>query len=236
MYVIAPDKPSGDAFNTALRDCGIDTQIEYADIEPRVIGDRINENPKVQKDLAWAIVEGSRKGFQTMVIACNTLQLWIDRALSLLPREIVQQVNVLTTFDALRRQFPNPKTRPLWLGTTVTVRAITDFPTLLSLGKPEIQDVVQRIVWRTKGVTGADTRTVSADIVDIESPQKLREDVSWLTNRLREYGMKEVVLGCTELPIAFGYVSEGERSGLNLIDPAVAVAEMVLASTGEHLL
>lgn len=227
MYVIAPDKPSGDAFNAALVSRGIKTEIGYVDIEPRVIGDRINENPKVEKDLAGAILKGSRKGFQTMVIACNTLQLWIDRALSLLPREIVQQVNVLTTFDALRRQFPDLKTRPLWLGTTATIRTINDFPTLLSMGKPEVQDVVQRIVWRTKGVTGADTRTASVDIDELKNPVRLREDMLRLFDQLQQLGIEKVVLGCTELPIAFGYASEEEKSGLMLIDPAVAVAEML---------
>lgn len=227
VYVIAPDQPSGDAFNTAFRSRGIKTEIRYADIEPRVIGDRINENPKVQEDLARAIADGYRKGFRTMVIACNTLQLWVDRAFSLVDQGVSRHVRVLTTFDALAQQFPDPSIRPLWLGTTVTVRTINGFPTLLSLGKPEIQDVVQRIVWRTKGVTGADTKTASADIVDIESPEKLREDVIWLIGQLKHLGTREVVLGCTELPIAFGYAGEEEKAGLKFIDPAVAVAEML---------
>ena len=228
-YVIAPDKPSGDAFNAALVDRGAMTEIGYADIEPRAIGDRINENPKVQEDLARAIADGFHKGFTTMVIACNTLQLWVDRALTLLPREIAQQVIVLTTFDALRKQFPDPAARPLWLGTTVTVQSIKDFPTLLSLSQPQVQDVVQRIVWRTKGVTGADPRTASADIDDIGDPAKLRDDVAWVVGQLQQLGVRNVVLGCTELPIAFGIASGEEKSGLNLIDPAVSVAE-ILAS------
>lgn len=226
VYVIAPDKPSGDAFNAALRDRGIDTQIEYADIEPRVIGDRINTNPKVEKDLAHAMTEGYRRGFRTMVIACNTLQLWIDQALALLPRGIAQHVRVLTTFDALAQQFPDPSIRPLWLGTTVTVQAIHDFPTLLSMGRLDIQDVVQRIVWRTKAVTGADVQTASHDIEDITDPTRLQKDVSWLIEQLKRLGIKKVVMGCTELPIAFGYANE-EKAGLTLLDPAVAVAEML---------
>lgn len=227
VYVIAPDKPSGDAFNVELVSRGIKTEIQYADIEPRVIGDRINTNPKVEKDFARSITEGYRKGFRTMVIACNTLQLWVDRSRSLLSHEIARQVKVLTTFDALAQQFPDPSNRPLWLGTTVTVRAITNFPTLLSLGKPEIQNVVQRIIWRTKGVTGADTKTALADIVDIGSPEKLREDVVWLIGQLKHLGTREVVLGCTELPIVFGATSDEEKSGLMFIDPAVAVSEML---------
>lgn len=228
VYVIAPDKPSGYSFNTALRSRGIKTEIQYADIEPRVIGDRINESSQVEKDLSRAITDGYRKGFHTVVIACNTLQLWVDRALALTPRAIAREVNVLTTFDALRRQFPDPKTRPLWLGTTVTVRSINDFPTLLSLGRPDIQDVVQRIVWRTKDVTGADTKTASAGIVDIGSSEKLQEDVLWIVDQLRRTGIKDVVLGCTELPIAFGkFINQEDTKGLTLIDPAVSLSRML---------
>lgn len=225
VFVIAPDKPSGDAFNTELVRRGVKTEIYYADIEPRVIGDQINTNPKVERDLASAIAAGHRQGFRRMVIACNTLQLWVDRARELLSPGVSRRVRVVTTFDALRQQFPHPETRPLWLGTTVTVRFVKDFPTLLSLGKPEVQDVVQRIIWRTKAVTGADTKAAPANIEDMANAGKLREDVKWIVRELKRLGIKEVVLGCTELPIAFGYINEEEKTSLTLVDPAVAVAE-----------
>ncbi len=42
VLVIAPDKPSGDAFNRILHQKGIKTEISYPQIAARVIGDAIN--------------------------------------------------------------------------------------------------------------------------------------------------------------------------------------------------
>lgn len=226
--MIAPDRPSGEAFGEVLAKNGIEIEIMYADIEPRVIGNKMNPSPKVQADLAKAIQTGYDRGFRRMAIACNTLQLWLIEALELTPSEVGREIRVMTTFEAVGKMWADEKDRPVWLGTSVTVNAITHFPTLLTYNLGELQDLTQEIVWRTKGVTGADTGTAPKTLERIDDPEVLRQKMKLLLGGLKEVGVKTAILGCTELPIAVERYADGEdREGLALINPAQAVADAV---------
>lgn len=222
VWVIAPDRPSGDAFDKVLRENGIETEVDYPEITPRVLGDRMNPDLQVANDLEKAI--GAAK-WPDVVIACNTLQLWLPNV------KVPEGVKIYTTFEAARKKFPGEK--PVWLGTTPTVKEIGDFPTLLSLGKPGLQDLTQEVIWRVKGMTGAEIGTAMSEVRNIKSEEALRTKVIELLDGLRNAGVKEVILGCTELPMAFEDYASGEsRTGVNLIDPARLVAEWLGQSRG----
>jgi len=220
VWVIAPDKSSGDAFDRVLKGNGIRTEVDYPKITPRVIGDRMNEDLAVAVDLEKAINKAVRFGHKEIVIACNTLQLWLTAV------KIPEGVRVYTTFEAARIKYPND--RPVWLGTTVSAREIHDFPTLISLGKLGLQDLTQEIIWRVKGVTGSDVGTAKANIKKIKSEESLRARVLQLLDGLKNAGIHQAIMGCTELPIAVeSYANPGNKKGITLIDPAQLLAEMV---------
>ena len=230
IFVIAPDKPSGDDFNLALHQRGMQTEIFYYSVAPRVIGDQINPDPQVERDLAGAIQKGFDAGYHFMVIACNTLQLWLPKAIVLLPEKVQEDVRIFTTFTALKQKFPNHQNRPVWLGTTVICREMPEnnFQTLLSMNLPELQNNVQEIIWRVKGVTGADIRTASGIIKEIQNPKILKETVSLFLRKVRDRSLKQAIMGCTELPIAFReFCTEEEKSSLTLIDPAEVLADIL---------
>jgi len=205
VWVIAPDKPSGDAFNKVLNDLGIKTVIDYPKIAPRVIGDQMNSDPQVQNDLAQAIKKAYDSGLTDLVIACNTLQLWLDKALNLIP-EI--KIKVWTTFEAVEETYPNC----WWLGTKVLCKEIKGKFKILD---ENLQDLTQEIIWRTKAVYGADVTTALKNIEKIDDKKLLGIKVKELKSNLID--KKNVVLGCTELPM----VMEG-------INPAEIVGEIIL--------
>ena len=121
IFVIAPDKSSGDAFNKELVKNGFDAYVYYAKIAPRVVDNKMNSDPQVEIDLSEAILVGHNKGFNKMIIACNTLQFWLEKAKVLLPTDVLNSIEILTTFDTLRQKFKEVDKRPLLIGTTVTV-------------------------------------------------------------------------------------------------------------------
>ena len=228
--MIAPDKPSGEAFNEALRKQGVETEVMYADIEPRVIGQDMNLDPKVEEDLARAIRQGWERGFKKMVIACNTLQLWINKARRLLDEQTHQKIRIITTFEAVRAQYGDQAAKPVWVGTSVLARLIPAeyFPTLLALHLDHLQEIAQEVIWRVKGVTGADVTTADPTIEDITSKDKLKDKTRQLVEGLKENGLTQVIMGCTELPIAFkAYSTAADKKGMELIAPADCVAEIV---------
>lgn len=228
--MIAPDRPSGEAFNAALRKHGVETEIMYADIEPRVIGQEMNLDPKVEEDLARAIRQGWERGFNKMVIACNTLQLWINKARRLLDEQTHGKARIITTFEAMRAQYGEQSTKPVWVGTSVLSRLIPAeyFPTLPALHLGHLQELAQEVIWRVKGVTGADVTTADPAIEDITSKEKLIDKTRLLVVGLKENGLTQMIMGCTELPIAIkDYATPTDKRGMEFIDPAEAVAKMI---------
>jgi hypothetical protein len=164
------------------------------------------------------------------VIACNTLQSWLPKDIVLLPKKVQEDVRIFTTFTALKQKFPNPQNRPVWLGTTVICREMpeNDFQTLLSMNLPELQNIVQEIIWRVKGVTGADISTASGIIKEIQNPKILKETVSLFLRKVKDRSLKQVIMGWTELPIAFReFCTEEGKSSLTLIDPAEVLADIL---------
>jgi len=221
IFIIAPDKSSGDAFSKKILDNSVSSELYYAKIAPRIIGNKINTDPQIEYDLKEALLEGYKRGFNDMVIACNTLQFWLKRAMDLLPQKISQNINVITTFDVLKVKYPIKDNRPILLGTTFTVNEFKDFPTLISLGLNDIQDLVQEIIWRVKAVTGSDITTSTADIKDISNQEILKEKTDILIDNLLRHNIKTVVLACTELPIAVNnYLDKFKKEDFEFIDPA----------------
>ena len=221
IFIIAPDKSSGDAFSKKILDNSVSSELYYAKIAPRVVGNKINLDPQIEYDLKEALLEGYNRGFDNIVIACNTLQFWLRRAMDLLPQEVSQNIRVMTTFDALEAEYPMENKRPVLLGTTITVNEFKNFPTLISLGLNDIQDLVQEIIWRVKAVTGSDITTATADIKDISNQEILKEKTDILIDNLLRHNIKTVVLACTELPIAVNnYLDKFKKEDFEFIDPA----------------
>lgn len=237
LYVIAPDKASGEAFVTALDIKNI--IVEYPIISPRVIGDQISNSPEVGNDLAKAIVKAVETGAKEILIACNTLQLWVDeakeKAKDLCDPELLSGLTIYTTFESLEWKFPE-ETRPVWLGTTPLSKRIQGFPT------PEIkqltgtQDLVQKTIWWVKKLEGSDVSTAPNEIRDSnlsfdQQRTELQHLVHLILTSLVAANLNQAIMGCTELPVAFGkYVAETDKElvkQITLIDPAVVLGEYI---------
>ena len=138
VYVIAPDIYSGEAFNKVLNKKGIDTEFHFHKIAPRVLENKITTKMDVVSDMN-AIFKTFDDKTKSIVIACNTLQLWLDK----IDKKYKENIKVYTTFEACEWKFKNNKHKPIWLGTTPLVRETKKFPTLASLNDETTQELVQ---------------------------------------------------------------------------------------------
>jgi hypothetical protein len=84
--------------------------------------------------------------------------------------------------------YPEKDQRPVWLGTTVFAGKIANFPTLISLGKPDLQRLTQEIIWRVKAVYGDDVSTAFDDLVEIASRAVLTDKLNELMQGLEKTG------------------------------------------------
>lgn len=224
LYVIIPDITSGNIFNKVLNQQGITTISQYHQISPRVINNRITTSNNVTRDLN-RIFRTFTDQTQSVVIACNTLQLWLDK----IAPQFRQHVKIYTTFEACQWKFQNQVNKPLWLGTTPLVEVTRDFPTLLSLNLPDTQNQVQEIIWRLKMYYGDD---ISTAFPSVKADQKKSPQAQWkiilslkqqILSTLRTHGVKQVISGCTELPLIFNQ----QEDDINFIDPAEVLAEYI---------
>lgn len=225
LYVIIPDRSSGDWFINKLHKQGIATEYGYFPIHPRVIGDKLTTSPLVARDMN-RIFHRFTDETKSVVIACNTLQLWIDD----IHQSYKKHVKIYTTFEACDWKFRSLHTPPVWLGTTPLVERVTQFPTLLSLGHPDVQRLVQELIWRIKMVYHDDIKTAFESVRnDRTLPpkkqwQKIHEIKDMLVYTIRSLGISTVILGCTELPMVFR--DEGD-TGVTWVDPADVLAEYI---------
>ncbi|MBN1622447.1 MAG: aspartate/glutamate racemase family protein [Endomicrobiales bacterium] len=232
LIVLAPDKLSGDDFAAEVKKDGIFADIEYIDIPPRVVkspgatyADQLSDNPAVARELAYSIMNQYEKGYKVMAIACNTLHHWLPEAMAYLPSNVREDITILNTIETTK-EFISAEAQdsemPVWLGTSPLTRQSNivkdSFPTLDSLGYDNLQDIAQQIIWQVKaleGLSGAE-RGVQEDHIKVIT--------GVFVSKLREAGINNVVMGCTELPIAFKLVSEIEDlSDFTLHDPAFYV-------------
>lgn len=239
LAVVIPDIPSGMEFRKSVTAKGIDSDCFEAKITPRVVGNKLNEDPAVTADLAETLLKLYLAGYRNVAIGCYTLQLWKWRAIYLLRDSGIDlpDLNVISAFDEAEKAYPDPKTRPVWLGTTPTCKILEPdhFKTPVNMGLDKAQGLTQEIIWRTKAAFGADYSTSGyriddPDVVeDLTSKENLKAKVIQLIGKLKENNIQKVFMGCTELPQAFGILSEREVEeiypGLKLIDPADAMSE-----------
>lgn len=225
VYVIAPDVYSGEAFNKVLNSHGIETEFHFHKIRPRVIENKITTSRDVLDDMN-SIFNTFNDITKSVVIACNTLQLWLDD----IDEKYKKNVKVYTTFEACEWKFKKYKTKPLWLGTTPLTRVTKKFPTLISLKDEETQEMVQELVWRIKMYGDDDIQTaperVKNDLSTSKQYQKikiskLRQEIFEI---LKKHKIKKVITGCTELPLVFNKKNE---NGITFYDPAEILAEYI---------
>lgn len=225
VHVLAPDSFSGETFNRQLVESGIQTDYKVYNIPPRVILDKISTSMEIVKVLN-TIFESLDRKIKDVAIACNTLQLWVNN----IDAKHKRHFRIFTTFEACNWKFKNHKDKPLWLGTTPLVHKIKRFDTLLSKNEQSTQDLVQELIWRVKMYGDND---ISSSVLSVkndvglskhdqyEKMEVIKEKIIESLNRLN---VKDVILGCTELPIIF----RGNRlSGINFFDPASILAEYI---------
>ena len=93
VYVIAPDIYSGEAFNKVLNKNNIETEFNFHKIRPRVIENKMTTSNDVTNDLN-SIFRSFKDKTRSVVIACNTLQLWLDKV----DDNYKKNIKVYTTF------------------------------------------------------------------------------------------------------------------------------------------
>jgi aspartate/glutamate racemase len=228
VHIIAPDLNSGNYFNNTLIKNGIETDFKVYKISPRVIKNKLSTSSSVVDDLNQ-IFRNIENKFDKVVIACNTLQLWLPK----IDQVYLKKIKVFTTFDACDWKFNNLKNKPIWLGTTPLVETIDKYVTFLNLNDFSAQDLNQDLIWRIKMLGGDDvstaTENVSRDMQTSKNYQKIKinsikED---LISSLSQHNIHNVILGCTELPIVFNKQIE---KGIKFFDPADILARYIKTS------
>jgi len=236
VVAIAPDRPAGEMFLKVLQKgldpLGFDVRLEVVKIAPRIEGDQLTNAPeKVSRDLARSLVNVWQGGADFITISCNTLSLpvFLDAAVEIAreqePR--LRKAQLVTTIGAVKEMYSQKGVRHLWLGTTSTCSFLSrdGFDTLEVLGHPEAQSLVQEIIWRVKAITGSDVSSAEKYLgKNLRSREELEKSMQKLGSILRRLNRHRVILGCTELPLAFCW---HPLKGIEGIDPASAVAAVI---------
>ena len=89
-------------------------------------------------------------------------------------------------------------------------------------------NLVQEIIWRIKAFQGSDTSTAPNYSTPLNNKEYLNQKIEQLFNRLNELKIKEVILGCTELPEAFDIMAARHKLTFTTINPADLVAKQIL--------
>ena len=242
VAVIVPDYAAGKAFSGVLRNKGVEPILYDFKISPRIVVDeearsRLTKKPyDIALELASGIQEIVRQTPHSLVtISCNTLSL--DKFI--LPMKGMLHMNgfkededyiLYTTLDALSDSGVRDNPNNVFLGTNGIVEELSSgkFTTLLDFGYANIQELVQELTWRVKGVTGADISSAPNYLVCLKNRDELDRKIKLLTFDLKDKEINEVILGCTELPIAFKRAKKLGLQTANLIDPAYIVAEKII--------
>lgn len=224
IAIIEPDLASGEYFlNVVNRGENIQVRRCLVNIAPRVLGNKLNHDQRVTEDFQKAVDDCLIGGENAMVVACNTLQLW-------LPKISTKGVKVITTFDAVDWKMNRTKLVPLWLGTWLLVEEITrinKYITLLSENREDLQNKLQEIIWRVKAVEGSDVSGAGI-MEEIDSVDRLVSVASLFFESLKESEIKVIVLGCTELPLLVKkYIAGFDFGDIVLWDPAELILEML---------
>jgi L-asparaginase/Glu-tRNA(Gln) amidotransferase subunit D len=228
LYVIIPDISSGDYFNKKLKKQNIETEYDYYKISPRVINNKLTTSSNVVNDMNSIFKKFTDKT-RSIVIACNTLQLWLKD----IDPVYKKNVKIYTTFEACDWQFRKLKIKPLWLGTTPLVERVISFPTLLTYKQELVQNKVQELIWRIKMLNGDDISTAFDSVKSDMNKSKIAQNKiikilkQEIIKTLIKLNIKKVILGCTELPMIF----KEKEFGIDFIDPADVLAKFVKAQS-----
>lgn len=236
VAVIAPDQAAGDDFLKTLTQNNVDAVLFQRETPARVVNNELTQNPqKVSEALSSHITETIEAGHRIITISCNTESLphFIDEAHRLAAEKGYahnRDYILITTLDALKEEYPNREERPIFLGTTVISEKLSpeEFKTLSNSGYDVIQKDIQEIIWRVKATQGSAYSTAPYYEGALDDQDILDNKLIKLAHSLNEAKLKEVIMGCTELPIAFARLRKLVPDfDIKTIDPAVAVANCV---------
>lgn len=226
LIVLAPDKASGEKFNSEFaKYYQGKSQLVFADIRPRVLGEAINPDPMVAMDLAKALADLVKNNYVRVVIACNTLQIWLPQALKLMDPVKRRRLDVYSSFRVMRA-FINDSSA-IWLGTSVTAEYVSraGYATLHDYQADGLQTLTQELIWRIKAVYGMDY-SGAIDLYDEISNRKLLEDllIRWQHN-LKTLPVSTFILGCTELALGVEILQINHKIEVTFLDPSIYMAK-----------
>jgi hypothetical protein len=253
VVVLAPDAAAGNDFSKVLASEGTPNIVKKVDWPARVVTgkDGKNEMNPDREGIAEAIAESIREvvteiGEKTRItISCNTASVpeLVNRARLKLQEKGIgsDKYELVTTLDAVASKYGEANEKPALLGTTVLsgqLSADEKFRTLEegSDNGSALLSKVQEIIWRTKAVQGSDVSTAPIDVYggDLSDETVYRRKLIELHDGLIQNGLDRVILGCTELPYAFGEMEKtvkaaGKEYKIETIDPAKVLSPYIKA-------
>jgi hypothetical protein len=160
-----------------------------------------------------------------------------------------------TTLDAIKEKYANTteEERPFILCTRPLSEELPKqqpgLKTLNNLNLEEEIDLTQEIIWRVKAIKQSDTpqftenkkentgqntdlkkeQSVIPDkFIDMKNEETLKSQITKLVRQLKAQKINKVILGCTELPIAFKEYADPEvLEGFEFIDAADILVEII---------
>jgi hypothetical protein len=246
LAVLDLDGPATRDFNettqqyveSATIPCPTPSRVETSEEHGRNV---ITANPEgVSDGLAAGVERAIEQGHRVVTVACNTACLedeFVDLTIKKLQAKGLYNGDdyiLVTPLRAVRQKYHEENKRaPIFLGTNPISERLPkeQFDTLHNTGRPEVQELVQEIIWRVKATTGS---TIDLDKIPKYSAGPLTDkkildmQLLKLEQALIDAKIDEVTLGCTELPIGFKRLRElNPNMTIKTVDPAQIVAEKV---------
>lgn len=234
--IIAPDIASANQFSDIIKKYKIDTKILHVNVHPRVENNSLTKNTnKVVHDLDIALAQAKNLHSDTITIACNTLSLpiFIDPAKKFLTKD--QKKFVIPTIEVIEKYTNLHDEDSIILGTKPLMEILSSDNKIRTHTLKDVEDstekdlnLVQEIIWRIKFFQKSDTSTAPNYSTPLKNKKYLNQKIDQLFNRLNELKIKEVILGCTELPEAFDIMATRNKLTFTTINPADLVAKQIL--------
>lgn len=169
-------------------------------------------NQTLLQQLAAVVRDAMVVGVNEFLFADTGLTPVLTDVYSMLPSE--SEPVIYNPIDEARANFTDPQERPLWLDRWPIMNKIQGFETLFSQDRTDLKDLIEEVVFRTRGLTGGSTENVPAEYkADLLDEEFLRTRAAQLLFKLAERPTKNgILLGNIDLATALTrYIDEEFR-------------------------
>jgi len=169
-------------------------------------------DPSLLQHAGAVVRDGMLAGVSEFLFTDTGITPILAEISSILPTN--EEPIIYNPIDEARTFYSDPQERPLWLDRWSIMEKMQGFETLFSQDRQDLKDLIEEVVYRTRGVTGGDTENAPNEYkADLQDEDFLRTRAAQLLFKLSEKPNKNgILLGNIDLAMALTrYIDEEFR-------------------------